>query len=209
MRTKIYALKEYHVVRYIGKTINSLESRLSDHLADARKGVKTHKCNWIRQMLDRGEFPSIVLIAEVDGKGDKEEIAWIRYFRDRGVKLTNNTDGGEGGIPSWESRKKNSIASTRCWEDPMMRKKVSASVRKYWENPEVRKRHSELIKNRYLKNPGLKKKHSEDMKKHFTNPEYRKRISISMKRVCSDPVFLKKRTLAIANGKIQRNENKK
>lgn len=201
MTTKIYALRERHFVRYIGKTINSLESRLNDHLADARKGINTHKANWIRQMLDRGELPSITLIAKVDGDGNKEEIAWIKYFRDHGIELTNNTEGGEGGNPSRESRKKNSVASIKCWEDPMMRKRVRESVKRYWENPEAKKKHSELIKKRYLENPGLKKKHSEDMKKHFTNPEYRERISASMKRVCSNPEFLKKRTLAIFNGK--------
>ena len=44
----------------------------------------------------RGIIPTITEIGEVNGDGCKEEIAWIKYFRDEGVKLVNGTDGGEG-----------------------------------------------------------------------------------------------------------------
>jgi hypothetical protein len=96
-KTRIYALRDGHWIRYVGKTKHPLEKRLSGHLVDARNGNKTYKCNWIRSMLLRGQIPRITLLEEVDGDGCKDEIAWIKFFRDGGVDLVNGTDGGEGG----------------------------------------------------------------------------------------------------------------
>ena len=110
MQTKIYALKDEHgEVRYIGKTIKSLSIRLSQHLCEVRRGVSNYRCNWIKSITSRGYFPSIDLIETVFGDGCKEEIAWIKYFREKGVNLVNQTIGGEGKIGyknSPETRKK-------------------------------------------------------------------------------------------------------
>lgn len=96
MRTKIYALRDGHWIRYVGKTVFSLDARLSGHLADVRNGSRTHKSNWIRSLLSDGKLPRITLIEEVEGNGCKEERYWIKYFRDHTVDLVNSTDGGEG-----------------------------------------------------------------------------------------------------------------
>lgn len=104
--TKIYALRENHFVRYVGKTSKSLEERLACHLNDARRGEQTYKCHWVRQMLLRGEIPRITLLEEVRGNGCADEIAWIKFFKDGGVDLVNGTDGGQGGIPTEAVRKK-------------------------------------------------------------------------------------------------------
>lgn len=99
MTTKIYSLQDENgCIRYIGKTIKSLKYRFAVHLSEARCGAKNHRCCWIRSVLSRGKWPSIFLIGEVEGDGCKEEIAWIKYFRDEGVKLVNGTDGGDGAI---------------------------------------------------------------------------------------------------------------
>ena len=47
-------------------------------------------------MLRKNLLPTITLIEEVEGNGYSEEIRWIKYFRDRGIKLVNSTDGGDG-----------------------------------------------------------------------------------------------------------------
>jgi ribosomal protein S17 len=97
MKTKIYALTETDgKIRYIGKTVFSLRKRFLGHLWEARTGVVGYKNNWIRSLLKRGFAPSIIEIGEVEGDGCKEEIAWIKYFRDEGVDLTNRTGGGDG-----------------------------------------------------------------------------------------------------------------
>jgi hypothetical protein len=97
MRTKIYALRENGFVRYVGKTTHSLENRLGAHLQDARKGVKSYKCNWIRSLFRKGLAPTITTLEEVEGNGSKAEQEWIAYFKGYGIKLTNGTAGGDGG----------------------------------------------------------------------------------------------------------------
>ena len=69
---------------------------MRNHLLVARNGAKNHRCNWVRSVLSRGFIPTVALVGEVDGDGCKEEIAWIKYFRDEGVNLVNETIGGEG-----------------------------------------------------------------------------------------------------------------
>ena len=112
MQTKIYILSdETGNLRYVGKTSHSLSKRLNEHLSRARRGSKSHLRNWIRSVLSRGFIPKITLIGEIEGDGSKEEIAWIRYFRDEGVNLCNATDGGGGSLgykPTPETRAKTS-----------------------------------------------------------------------------------------------------
>lgn len=92
-------------IRYIGKTTTKLNTRLSSHLCDARRGMKNYRYNWIRSVISRGKLPSIFLISEVEGNGNNEEKAWIKYFRDIGVNLVNGTDGGEG-TKGWKQTEK-------------------------------------------------------------------------------------------------------
>lgn len=106
MQTTIYALRENGFVRYVGKTIKPLESRLGGHLQAARRGEDTYKGRWIRKMFSRGLSPTITVLEVAEGDGSKEEIAWIAYFRSYGIKLTNGTDGGEGGVPTEAVRAK-------------------------------------------------------------------------------------------------------
>jgi len=97
MTTKIYVLTEPDGwIRYVGKTVKFLRTRFSEHLSDARHGKTGHRCNWIRSLLSKGFLPMVQFVGEVEGDGCKEEIAWIKYFRNEGVNLVNDTDGGEG-----------------------------------------------------------------------------------------------------------------
>lgn len=97
MKTKIYALQDENgKIRYIGKTGINLSRRFGQHLSEARHGRLNHRCNWIRSLLARGIVPAIIEIGECEGNGCKEEIAWIKYFKEEGVRLANMTDGGEG-----------------------------------------------------------------------------------------------------------------
>ena len=102
----IYALVDVVTlqVRYIGKTKKSIEKRLVEHLISARGNKQSHKVNWIRKCKGR---IVVQLIEEVSStKLDQAEQKWIKYYRDRGYPLTNETDGGEGLTnPSKEVRK--------------------------------------------------------------------------------------------------------
>ena len=101
MITLIYALRENGFVRYVGKTRNALEWRLADHLKGAIAGGRTYKYCWIRSMLKRGLAPTITLLEVANGDGNVEERKWIAYFKGYGIKLTNVTDGGDGGGTYW------------------------------------------------------------------------------------------------------------
>jgi len=84
--TLIYALRDGRWIKYVGKTCKALEWRLSSHLTAARRGDASHRGRGIRKMLQEGRLPTITLIQVVNGGGNKEEIAWIAYFRSYGMK---------------------------------------------------------------------------------------------------------------------------
>jgi len=99
-------------VKYIGWTHNSLQKRLIDHLSEARRGQRNHRCNWIRKLLSENLLPSIEPVESVayNKRGEKEKY-WISYYGRE--NLVNGTDGGEGVvglIVSEESRKKSSLS---------------------------------------------------------------------------------------------------
>lgn len=106
MSAKIYAIRDNHWIRYVGKTVKSLETRLAEHLRNARDGEDTHKGCGIRKMLREGKLPTITLITTAEGNGFKEEMKWIAYFQSRGIKLWNETAGGEGVTMTTEIRAK-------------------------------------------------------------------------------------------------------
>jgi len=192
MKTKIYALRENHYVRYVGKTIWTLEERLVGHLREARKGAKTHKSCWIRQMLNQGQIPTITILEFADGNGNKEEITWIKYFRDHEVDLTNGTDGGDGGSPTSETRKKISLTS-----------KGHPGV---IHSLKTRREISTKLKGRHLSEE-TKRKISIAQKGHSVSVETKKKLSRSNKgQVCSKKT---RRKISAANkGKISWNRGK-
>lgn len=95
---KIYALicpisKE---IRYIGITRYSLEKRLKEHIGENK--TKTHKQKWIQSLVKNNLCPSIVLIDIADNNSwvEKEKF-YIKLFKENGFRLTNTSEGGEGG----------------------------------------------------------------------------------------------------------------
>lgn len=81
-------------VRYVGKTVKSLESRFAMHVNYAfNRGSKTHVANWMRSL---GVLPDVRALAVVDGDGCQAEQGIIAFYRAKGYRLTNLTAGGEG-----------------------------------------------------------------------------------------------------------------
>lgn len=111
--TRIYVLKDPDSleIRYVGKTVSSLLSRLGGHIADAkRQKVNNHRTNWIRKIISNNKLP---IIEEVDkcpwNESQGLETYYISYFRNKGCDLLNETEGGEGNlgnIPSKETIQK-------------------------------------------------------------------------------------------------------
>lgn len=78
--------------RYVGKTKRP-EQRFKEHL---KANGKTHRDYWIRSI--RPELPVMIELEKVSDDGwEIAERKWIRLFKSLGEKLTNGTDGGEGG----------------------------------------------------------------------------------------------------------------
>ncbi len=106
MPRSIYGLfdpRDPEIVRYVGYTQFTPEQRLRGHIAEARYGKPSHRCNWIRSLLAVEIKPAVFLIEEVTEASWKErEIYWISHY---GATLVNGTVGGDGLVnPSQEIR---------------------------------------------------------------------------------------------------------
>ena len=95
---KIYGMyNEVHYLRYVGKTKNTLDDRLKNHLKEALSKSETHKSRGIRLMLANGFSPTIELITEVpEYKWQAVERIYIKHFHDLGYDLWNEAEGGAG-----------------------------------------------------------------------------------------------------------------
>src|SRR3990167_5576743 len=80
--------------RYVGWTFN-VQKRIRDHISKARR-QRSHKANWLIQLERLGLRPEYMILETGFNDWAKAEQRWIRYYRSRGVDLTNLTNGGEG-----------------------------------------------------------------------------------------------------------------
>lgn len=100
--TYIYSLTDpiTKQVRYIGKTVSPLYTRLSGHMCEAhRPGTsRTHKRNWLKSLANRGLMPIIEVVETIPPNGDWEsaERYYIEQLRYWGYNLLNVMDGGDG-----------------------------------------------------------------------------------------------------------------
>ena len=139
-------------IRYVGKTVQSLDSRLKKHIEESNQGLKTYKCNWIRKLLKENIIPDIETIEITDENMWKErEKYWIANYKKRGYNLTNSTNGGEDG---W-SQRKNKIP----WNKGLT-KETSKRLK------EVSRKNSKNMKGNIPWNKGLTAKIDERVAKH-------------------------------------------
>lgn len=99
MQTSIYSLADPRdgEIRYIGRTVRTLQARLDAHMKAVFKQCDhTHRRNWIEVLRKAGLRPHIELITTVDGDGIAEEQVWIDAFGKAGAKLVNSTPWGDG-----------------------------------------------------------------------------------------------------------------
>lgn len=87
-------------VRYVGKTEQRLESRITAHMRDT---TKCHRVHWLSELRALGLRPVGVVLEDVHGAHpwQESERFWIQRLRSMGARLVNNTDGGDGvsGLP--------------------------------------------------------------------------------------------------------------
>lgn len=110
--TKIYKLIDPRdeKVKYVGKTIRTLEYRLYQHLQCYNK---TKKDSWIKSLLSKNLEPRIELIEQCDEIiWEDRERFWIKFYKTKG-DLKNMTEGGvghNGESPSKQSNLKRSLS---------------------------------------------------------------------------------------------------
>ncbi len=158
-KTFIYTLKDpiTDEIRYVGKS-DDPKNRLVEHLKKS-KYTKTHKNNWIISLLDKDLKPilEILDVVDTDNWGFWEKY-WISQLRTWGFKLTNISEGGDGGNFGVECNKKISLKlKSRVFSEVTLEKmKSSAKLRKITD--EGRKK---LSLSRFgYKNPMFGKKQS-------------------------------------------------
>lgn len=95
-------------LKYIGKTSNKLNDRLSYHLWYAKRpGKKNIVYAWIKSLLDKGLRPEIYLIEEcAESAANDREIYWIKFYRDSGINLKNVQNGGDGQPKGYQFKKR-------------------------------------------------------------------------------------------------------
>lgn len=95
--THIYMLIDPRdeMVRYVGKTNQDVKKRLSAHMGDKSN---CHRVHWLNTLKKLGLKPEIILLESISGEWpwQESEKYWIKYFKDQGFNLTNNTSGGDG-----------------------------------------------------------------------------------------------------------------
>lgn len=137
--TNIYILSDPITfdVRYIGKT-NSTKRRLYSHIKECNSIRISHKINWIKSLLSKGERPIISIIDVVlISEWQYWEKYWIEQFKQWGFNLTNQTEGGDGG----QGYKHTYLAKKKMRDSKLgkplseeQKEKISKSVKEDWKN---------------------------------------------------------------------------
>jgi hypothetical protein len=139
--TKIYTLSDPETgkIRYVGKTIETLNSRLAKHICDSkRRSGKYHTINWINTVLERGLKPKIELLDEVtDSEWKFWEKYWVKQIKAWGFNLTNYREGGEDGPTGYTQG-----------SERIQKRLETLKTSTAWT--EFGKKHSETMKQKYL-----------------------------------------------------------
>ena len=156
---------------YIGQTIN-FRIRINEHFSNRNKcpklakAIKKHKKEQFTVEKLESDVPSNLL--------KKLECLHIRFWNsvENGYNLTY---GGEGGIPSEETRKALSAGQRRRFQDPEERERNKKRTKDSWTKEGKQKAREKVTKR--FENPEERRKQSERIKKfHEENPEVAKEI---------------------------------
>lgn len=184
----IYGLKHPNSLepRYVGFTSKTLEKRLTGHIweANSHSATPTHKNRWIKSLTKHGIKPEVFVIEEVSEDNWKaREQFWIKTLKEKGYRLTNATDGGDGILGFKPTKRTLEYLS-----------KVRKGKSGYWKG----KHHSEATKQKISQskqNPSLETRRkigkSNKLKKNFkehmqTITELARTVNMQKKRKLTD-----------------------
>jgi len=165
----IYSLSDPNTkeIRYIGQT-NDINRRLRDHINSSvnikNKQYNTHKCCWIRQLLEQGIEPIISIIEEMKTleESNINERFWIEKLTNEGIKLTNSYISDVTEFSS-ETRDKMSSAKKGKKLEEIVGEEKAKELKIYYSN-----RIKENNPNK-CDDPLVKEKISDTLKEYFTN----------------------------------------
>lgn len=216
---RIYFLSDpiNYQIRYVGKTIKSLETRLGEHISAANR-PRTYVQKWIKLLLDKGQIPKITETQQIhENESAFVEKKWIALLRSIGCPLTNLTDGGDGSsgyIPTEETRKKQSEAlkgKNRKPKSEETKRKISESVKISMHKPEIRKKVIEGLRGLTPWNKGIPRTEEEKekiRKGHLGKPSPNKGNKYSPER-CRQMSEARKGQIAWNKGKSWSEEIRK
>lgn len=109
-------------IRYIGKA-EHWQRPCSHEKEVLRTKDRTYKIYWILKLLSEGRTYDIITIEEFSSSVTRKELCdaerfYIAKYRAEGHRLTNGTEGGEGGKPCPEAIAKQAQSMRERWEDP-------------------------------------------------------------------------------------------
>ena len=190
-------------MRYVGKSKNP-KARLGVHLCYARQGKCTHAFRWIKGLIDRGTTPGLVILENniTEECIDERERWWISEGIKRGWRLTNMTEGGDGGHPKYpETSQKLSQANKGKPKPPRSeehRRKLSEAIRGRKLSPESIAKRSETVREKHAKGYHRPPRSQEAIEKQ-------RRALVGRKQ---SPEFIEKR-IAPLRGKKRTDEQKR
>lgn len=177
----IYALIEPITgqIKYIGKTKQLLNKRLSAHLCESKKS-NTKKNTWLRNLKKKGLKPKIEELDMVPAlEWEFWEQYWISQFKAWGFELKNTDEGGKG--QSSEFMRKNNPMFKKACRDKMAKSLIGNQFAKgYKHSEETRKKTSTGTKEYYKNNPRTKEhnqKIAQKNKETKKNPVYQYDLS--------------------------------
>jgi hypothetical protein len=202
-------------VRYIGKTVQKLEKRLTAHIYES-KHRNNHKCNWINKLNKNNNRPIIKLLDTVSEE-DWEfwEMYWIEQFKSWGFNLVNHTSGGEGYTHSEETKEKIRQANSgknhyfygkrhkQTSKDKISKSLIGNNYAKGFKHSDETKKKVSKGNREYYKNNPMTDKHkkriSESNRLAKSDPKIKKEISERIKKYCRDnPQKIKRRIMDLA-----------
>lgn len=93
-RIEVYALCSTDgTPHYVGSTSTGVGKRFTNHISRAidDSGANDGLKNWIRELVQRGKRPAIIILEECYGSNFalERERAWYQWFREQGIQLFN------------------------------------------------------------------------------------------------------------------------
>lgn len=149
-------------LRYVGKTVN-LSNRMAGHYTPAKLRQKTHKNDWLKSLINKGQKAEVIVLETYDDANDlyDAEQELIAYYKFIGCNLTNSTDGGPGPLGYKHSEETKQKFSGE--NHPLFGKKASKETRNKMALSKLGRKLSQETKQKIgIKSRG--RKHSEEIK---------------------------------------------